>query len=417
MWITNGGFADVFTVFAKIDGKAFTAFIVERAWKGVTVGAEEKKLGIKGSSTCQVFFENVAVPVENVLGEIGKGHKIAFNILNIGRVKLAAGVVGASKHITGIAAKYANERQQFGQPIAHFGAIQHKIGEMATRTYAIESAVYRVSNDIQTWESAGLAEGKTMNEALLAAAEEYAIECALLKVAGSECLDFAADEGLQIYGGMGYSEEAPMASIYRDARINRIFEGTNEINRMLAVDMLLKRTLRGDIDLFTHVMALQAELLAPPSFGSSASSNPDGFDAERQTVVNLKKLCLITAGATAQHFTTALETEQEILMNIADMMTAAYIAESVLLRTLRRFAEQKADAATLAIAADMTRLYVYDALERSAGYGKAVIAAWATGDEKRMLMLALRRFAKQEDINTKTMRRNVAAYYLANAPK
>ena len=408
MWITNAGFADVLVVFAKIAGEHFTAFIVERAWAGVSVGAEERKLGIKGSSTRQVFFENVEVPVENLLGVSGKGHRIAFNILNIGRIKLAAGVVGGSKLITSYALKYANERQQFDRPIGTFGAIRHKLGEMATRTYANESAVYRAAADIKHKEEDLLAEGKSLSEALLGAAEEYAIECAFLKVRASECLDFCADEGLQIYGGMGFSEEMPMAGAYRDSRINRIFEGTNEINRMLVVDMLMKRAMKGEIDLLAAAMNMQKELLAPPTFGNLNSD--ELFAAEREAVQNMKKVGLLTAGATVQKLMMELENEQEVLMYLSDIISDIYIAESTLLRTEQLVALRGEAACAAQI--DMLQVYVNDAIDRTAYNAKQAIAAWATGDEKRLLLMGVRRFAKYEPINAKDARRRIAKQML-----
>lgn len=411
MWITNGGFADVFVVFAKIDGEKFTGFIVERAWEGVSAGAEEKKLGIKGSSTRQIFFENVKVPVENVLGDIGKGHRIAFNILNIGRIKLAAGVIGGAKQVASIATNYANERKQFNKSIGEFGAIQYKLAEMAVRTYAVESATYRAGGDISRTEQKLHGEGKPLAEALLVAAEEYAIECALMKVHGSEVLNYAVDEGLQIYGGMGYSEEAPMASIYRDARINRIFEGTNEINRMLSVDMLMKRALKGDIDLMTPAMAIQQELMSTPSTESAGTA----FLAEEyKAVKDLKKAFLMVAGATVQRFMTALEQEQEILMDLSDMMGDIYLAESALLRT-EKLASARGEAAVSA-QVDMARIFLADAVDHVALKGKHIINAWAEGDMKRGMIMGLRRFTKYEGINVKDARRRVAKVMLeANA--
>lgn len=408
MWITNAGFADVFVVFAKIDGEKFTGFIVERDWEGVSLGAEEDKLGIKGSSTRQVFFENVKVPVENLLGEMGKGHRIAFNILNIGRIKLAAGVLGASKQVSKAAINYANERKQFNTPIAQFGAIKYKLAEQAVRIYANESAMQRAAHDISIMEHRLLAEGKPLGEALLGAAEEYAIECALLKVTGSECLDYVVDEGLQIYGGMGYSEEAPMASAYRDARINRIFEGTNEINRMLSVDMLLKRSLRGDVDLFKPAMAVQKELMSMPSFDSA----PQGLlSAELGSIKNLKKLFLAVAGATVQSLMQNLKDEQEILMNIADIMADIYLAESTVLRTLK-LAEIKGEENCRGRIL-MTQIFVNDAIERIAVNAKEAVASWADGDMKRTLMMGIKRFSKHEFVNTKAMRRELADMLIA----
>ncbi len=408
MWITNAGFADVFVVFAKIDGDKFTGFIVERAWEGVSLGAEEDKLGIKGSSTRQVFFENVKVPVENVLGEIGKGHKIAFNILNIGRIKLAAGVLGGAKKVCTHAIQYANERKQFGKSIAEFGAIQHKLAEMASRIYVTESAMYRASKDIDRMEKRLEAEGKSLSESLLGAAEEYAIECAILKVRGSECLNYAVDEGLQIYGGMGYSEEAPMASMYRDARINRIFEGTNEINRMLVVDMLLKRAMKGHIDLFTPAMAIQKELT---SFVMPTVVPDKPLAKELDMVRNMKKAFLAVAGATAQSLMQQLEDEQEILMNLSDMIGEIYMCESAILRTLKRIEYLGMEHCETSV--QMTQVYVNDAIERVGQHGRAAVAAWAEGDMKRVLLMAIKRYTKFEPINTKEIRRKIAAHLLA----
>lgn len=403
MWITNAGFADVFVVFAQVDGDKFTGFIVERGWEGLSLGAEEDKMGIKGSSTRQVFFENVQVPVENVLGEIGKGHKIAFNILNIGRIKLAAGVLGGCKEVVNHSIQYANERKQFGVSISSFGAIQHKIAEQVIRTWVTEAAMHRAGRAIGHEEHKLKEEGKSLAESLLGAAEEYAIECAILKVRGSECLDYVTDEGLQIYGGMGYSEEAPMAGAYRDSRINRIFEGTNEINRMLSIDMLLKRAMSGKLDMMGPAMAIQKELMSMPKLGGQ----PEGLLAqEMEYVRNLKKCFLAVAGMTAQSLMMKLKEEQEVLMALADMLAEIYLCESAILRTQKLAQVNGED--SVGDRSAMTQVYINDAIERFAISAKNAVAAWADGDNKRTLMLAIKRYTKHEFINTKALRRQVA---------
>ncbi len=406
MWITNGGFADVFVVFAKIDGEKFTGFIVERDFGGVTTGAEEQKLGIKGSSTRQVFFENVKVPVENVLGEIGKGHRIAFNILNIGRIKLGAGVLGACKLLSTQTINYANERHQFKQPISNFGAIKYKIAEQAIRTWAVESAVYRASNDIKIMEHQSLEKGEPLSKALLGAAEEYAIECAILKVWGSECLDYVVDEGLQVHGGMGYSEEAPMASAYRDARINRIFEGTSEINRMLSVDRLLKKALKGQIDMMTPAMAVQKELTGMPDM-----SSPEGkYGRELKMLSNMKKMFLLVAGATVQNFMTELEKEQEILIMLADVMGDIYVAESAMFRAIK-LANTKGEAAA-EVELNIARVYLDDAMERCSLNARRTVCAWAQGDMLKTLVMGVKRYAKYVPINSMITRRKVGEAFI-----
>ncbi|NCW13483.1 MAG: acyl-CoA dehydrogenase, partial [Chitinophagia bacterium] len=315
-WITNGGFADVYTVFAKIDGDKFTGFIVERGMEGFTQGPEEHKMGIKGSSTVQLYFQDCKVPVGNVLGEIGKGHIIAFNVLNIGRLKLCAATLGGAKRATTVSVQYAKTREQFKLPIAKFGAIKHKMAEMAIKMWVCEAGLYRTAKWIDDKEQALLQEGKTFAQALLGAAEEYAIECAMLKVFGSEVLDFVVDEGVQIHGGNGFSDEYQISKGYRDSRINRIYEGTNEINRLLTVDMVLKRAMKGKLDLMTPAMAVQKELMSIPDFGDIDDAP---FAKELKYIANFKKAILMVAGAAVQKLMMQLEKEQEVLMNIADM--------------------------------------------------------------------------------------------------
>ncbi len=403
MWITNAGFANVFIVFAQLDGDKFTGFIVERGYPGISFGEEEHKMGIKGSSTRQVFFMDCQVPKENLLGEIGKGHLIAFNILNIGRAKLAAAALGGSKAAATASVKYANTREQFKLPIAKFGAIRHKMAEQAIRIFASESVTYRVSNMIDEKEKELLAEGKDYAKALLGAAEEYAVECAILKVVGSEVLDFVVDEGVQIFGGYGFSADYPMDRSYRDSRINRIFEGTNEINRLLTVDMLLKRAMKGQLDLMGPAAAIQAELMAIPDFGAEDNSL---FAAEKKAVQNMKKAILMTAGTAVQKYMMSLAKEQEIIMNIADMIMEAFVSESFILRTEKIIGIKGEEAG--AVYLDMMRVYLNDSVERASFAGKQAIASMAEGDEQRMLLMGLKRFTKIAPFNTKEARRRVA---------
>jgi alkylation response protein AidB-like acyl-CoA dehydrogenase len=406
-WITNGGFAQVYTVFAKVvgdDGQVgFTGFIVERGTEGFTNGPEEHKMGIKGSSTVQLYFQDAKVPVENVLGEIGKGHKIAFNILNIGRLKLCAAALGGAKMAFEISVQYAKTREQFKQPIANFGAIKHKIAEMAIRIFAAESALYRTAKWIDEWEQQLLQDGKPFNESLLGAAEEYAIECAILKVYGSELLDFVVDEGVQIHGGNGFSAEYNISRAYRDSRINRIYEGTNEINRLLTLDMTLKRAMQGRLNLMGPAMEVQKELMSIPDFGNDDDTP---FASERKLVSNFKKAILMVSGAAVQKLMMQIESEQEVLMNIADMAIRTFHAESSLLRVMKIVEEKGIEKAALHI--DIMQTYLYDAADTINKSGKDAINAFAEGDEQRMILMGLKRFTKAEPFNTKAARRRIA---------
>jgi len=402
-WITNGGFADVYTVFAKVDGDKFSCFIVERGFEGFTQGPEEHKMGIKGSSTVQLYFQDCKVPAENLLGEVGRGHIIAFNILNIGRLKLCAAAVGGAKRAATTSVQYANTREQFKQPIGNFGAIKNKLAEMAIRLWVCESALYRASKWIDDKEQELIAAGKPFNEALLGAAEEYAIECAILKVYGSEVLDYVVDEGVQIHGGNGYSDEYVISKAYRDSRINRIYEGTNEINRLLTVDMVLKRAMKGKLDLMGPAMAVQKELMSIPDFGSG---DDEPFAKEKKSVANFKKAILMTAGAAVQKLMMKIENEQEILMNIADMAIETYNAESALLRLMKLV--DKKGAAACKFESNIVSTYLYDAADRINKHGKDAINSFADGDEQRMMLLGLKRFTKADAFNVKEAKREIA---------
>jgi len=407
-WITNGGFAQVYTVFAKVDGDKFTAFIVERGTEGFTQGPEEHKMGIKGSSTVQLYFQDAKVPVENVLGEIGKGHRIAFNILNIGRLKLCAAATGGARRALTNTVEYARTREQFKQPISNFGAIKHKLAEMAIRIFVSESALYRTANWIDEKEKELLAAGKPFNESLLGAAEEYAIECAMLKVYGSEILDFVVDEGVQIHGGNGFSAEYNISRAYRDSRINRIYEGTNEINRLLTLDMTLKRAMGGRLDLMGPAMAVQKELMSIPDFGAEDEAP---FAREQKLVANLKKAILMAAGAAVQKLMMKIESEQEVLMNLADMAIETFNAESVLLRVMK-MTETNGEEATR-LHQDIMRTYLYDAADRVNKAGKDAINSFAEGDEQRMILMGLKRFTKADPFNSKDARRRIADKMIA----
>jgi alkylation response protein AidB-like acyl-CoA dehydrogenase len=409
MWITNGGFADIFIVFAKIeDDKNLTAFIVERDFGGITMNPEEHKMGIKGSSTRQVFFNDCHVPVENMLSERQNGFKIAVNILNIGRIKLGAGALGASKSVISQAINYANERIQFERQISKYGAIRFKLAEMATKVYAVESANYRAGQNIDDAYDALVEGGMDKSKAKLKSTEQFAVECAILKVWGSEALDYVVDEGVQIYGGMGFSADAPMDRAYRDARINRIFEGTNEINRLLTVDMMLKRAMKGELDLMTPATAVANELMSIPDFGEEDDTL---FAAEKKIISNLKKATLMVAGAAVQKLMMSLSKEQEILMNIADMASYAYVAESVMLRTEKLVSQRGAEACEGQL--NMMRIYFVEAVDGSQKAGKEALWAFAEGDEQRMMLVGLKRFTKMEPFNVKDARQKVAQQLIA----
>jgi alkylation response protein AidB-like acyl-CoA dehydrogenase len=407
MWISNAGFCQLFIVFARIeDDKNITGFIVENdPNNGITLGEEEHKLGIRASSTRQVFFNDCIVPVENMLSERGNGFKIAMNALNVGRIKLAAACLDSQRRITTAAVKYANERKQFKTPIANFGAIKAKLAEMATNAYAGESASYRAAKNIEDRIAIRMASGNSHQEAELKGVEEYAIECSILKVAVSEDVQNCADEGIQIFGGMGFSEETPMEAAWRDARIARIYEGTNEINRMLSVGMLVKKAMKGHVDLLGPAMKVQEELMGIPSFDTPDYS--ELFSEEKEMIAKLKKVFLMVAGAGIQKYGPQLEEHQQLLMAASNILIEVYMAESTILRTeknAKRFGE---DAQKEQIA--MAKLYLYNAVDIIAKNAKEGIVSFAEGDEQRMMLMGLKRFTKYTNQPNVVELRNIIA--------
>ncbi|MHA7130484.1 acyl-CoA dehydrogenase family protein [Algoriphagus namhaensis] len=410
MWISNAGFADIFIVFAKIeDDKNLTAFIVEKSFGGITMNEEEKKMGIKGSSTRQVFFNDCKVPVENMLSDRQNGFKIAVNILNIGRVKLGAGVLGGVRTVTSLAIQYSTERKQFGVSINTFGAVKSKLAEMATRTFVAESLCYRAGQDIEDRIAELASQGMDENQAKLKGVEEFALECAIAKVHGSEVLDYVVDQGVQVYGGMGYSADAPMERAYRDARIARIYEGTNEINRMLMVGMLLKRAMKGEINLFEPAMAVSQELTSVPSFTSI--DNSEFLAQEKDVLKNLKKVFLMVGGKAAMALQDKIEDEQEVMMNLADVMIEIYAAESAVLRT-EKLASIKGEEAVAQQMA-MTQVYLSEAVDKITAAAKEAIASFTTGDEQKVMLMGLKRYTKAPLVNTKVLRRQIADHMIA----
>jgi alkylation response protein AidB-like acyl-CoA dehydrogenase len=403
MWITNAGFADLFTVFAKVDGEKFTAFLIEKNFPGFSVGAEEHKMGIRGSSTCPLILNDCKVPVENVLGDIGKGHVIAFNILNIGRYKLGAMCIGGARNSFEAAIKYAKDRKAFGKTIADFGMVQEKLANMAVGIYAGESMVYRTVGMMDVALSEVDKKSADASREIRKQIEEYAVECSILKVWGSEMLDYVVDEMVQIFGGYGFVEEYPAERVYRDSRVNRIFEGTNEINRLIITGWLLKRAMSGQLPLLPAIKRLMDEVLAGPTM-SEAAEGP--LAAERTLVTNAKKIALFTAGAASQKYMQAIADQQEIMGALADIIIETYAMESALLRTEKIIQNQGETAATLPIA--MTQVYLADAFAKIEAAGKKVIAAVAEGDMLRTQLAILRRLTKYEPVNTIALRQQIA---------
>jgi alkylation response protein AidB-like acyl-CoA dehydrogenase len=403
MWITNGGFADVYVVFAKVNGEKFTAFIVERTFPGFKPGNEEHKMGIHGSSTTPIFLENCKVPKENVLHEIGRGHIVAFNILNAGRFTLGASCVGGAKNVLTTSSKYAKERKAFGKQIGHFGMIREKLAEMAIQIFAVESMVYRSAGNIEAAMAAASAFGGDKIQSAMKVLEEYAIESSIAKVYGSEMLDYVVDEAVQIFGGYGFHEEYPVCRAYRDSRINRIFEGTNEINRMLIIQMLMKRAMGGQLALIPAAMKLADEILAGPSFEEA----PEGVLAEEARVVaNAKKMFLQAAGGAVQKFREKLTDEQELIGALSNIVMEIYAMESCLLRT-QKAAVSRGEAATQTMV-DATRVFIAEAAERVEHEARRAVTAVNEGDMLTTQMAVLKRFSKRAPVDTIALRRGVA---------
>ncbi|MFN2447354.1 MAG: acyl-CoA dehydrogenase family protein [Vicinamibacterales bacterium] len=408
MWITNGGFADLFIIFAKVDGDQFTAFIVERGWDGVTVGREEHKMGLHGSSTVPVILQDVRVPADAVLGEIGKGHKVAFNVLNFGRFKLGAMCSGGSRAALAEAARYASGRKQFGVPIGSFGAIKHKLGEMTSRQYALESMMYRTAGLIDAHIDA--APGRQANDGtpMLQALEEFAVEASIAKVLGSEVLDYILDENVQIHGGNGFVKDYPAEGHYRDARVNRIFEGTNEINRLLIPGMLVKKALKGELPLMAAARALQDEIMSP---SLPAGDDADGALAdERRAVIAFKKVVLLIAGSAMERYGEKMQDEQEVLSYLADILIDAYASESSVLRAT---AARAGSASNAHRHEDAARVFVSEAAGRIELAARNALAAMAEGDALRIQLAALRRLLKAPPVNTVALRRRLAEEVMA----
>ena len=400
MWITNAGFADVFCVFAKVDGEKFTAFIVERSFPGVTIAPEEHKMGLQGSSTCAVNLEEAQVPAENVLGEIGKGHKIAFNILNLGRLKLGVSTIAGSKRLTSIAIDYAKQRYQFGVPISSFGLIKHKLAEMAIRTYVADAMTYRTVGMI---EDALVTIDRDNPAQMLKAIEDYAVECSIIKVVGSETLDYVSDEAVQVFGGNGYSKDYPVERAYRDSRISRIYEGTNEINRLIISGQLLRRAVKGELALFPAAKKLMDEMLSPSMSEESAEGV---FSQERAALTNAKKAAVAVLGSAAQKYRDKVSEQQEVLAAASDIIMEIYGMESAILRT-EKFIAGRGEAAC-ANHIDATRTFVNDSISRVEQHAKVALAAMSEGDELRTLLAALRRFTKLQPMNTIAARQRIA---------
>ncbi|MFP5237188.1 MAG: acyl-CoA dehydrogenase family protein [Acidobacteriota bacterium] len=409
MWITNCGIADLYTVFAKIDGEKFTAFLVERTFPGLKVGAEEHKLGIRGSSTCPLILENCPVPVENLLGEPGKGHHIAFNVLNVGRFKLGVACVGGARHALADMIRYARDRKAFGKPIADFGLIQRKIATAAARLYAAESMTYRtvgmIDASLAQLHQSQSKESKEIQRRI----EEYAVECSILKVYGSEMLSYIADELVAVMGGYGYVEDYPAERFYRDARINRIFEGTNEINRLIITGWLMKRAMKGQLPLMSAIKSLMDEVMQPPSFDSAADEG-EAFAHETQTLAAVRKLALFAAGVATQRYMTALEEQQEIMADLADIIAQVYALESSLLRARKLHATGKSSAK---VAAAMTAMIAEEALTTAEQCARRIVAASAEGDMLRTQLAMLRRLAKSTPADSVALSRNVAQHCIA----